>query len=93
MAKGIHLGKTPSVEAIKSSEIFQSHYKVYRNDRSSLGGRVFVPVHKDIISEEQPDYVTECEIEWVKVHLKGKKVLFINSFYMHQRKPTHLDEL
>ena len=77
--------------SLSSVRSFPSHYKVYRNDRSSLGGGVFVLVHEDIISVEQPELVTECELEWVKIQLKGSKDLYVGSFYMPNRNRRDLE--
>jgi len=78
--KGIKPGKNPSKDAIKSSEIFPENYTSFRNDRGTLGGGVFVLVHNSIIGTEQPKYVTNCEIEWVK-------------YYMPHRNKKSLEEL
>lgn len=43
---------------------------MYRNDRGTLGGGVFIVVHSELVSIEQHEAVTECEIEWVKAKLK-----------------------
>ena len=64
--KGIKPKQNPRHDAIKSSEVFPPNYNVYRNDRGTLGGGVFILVDKAIISEEQPEYITNCEMEWVK---------------------------
>jgi hypothetical protein len=42
---------------------------------------------------EQPEYVASCEIEWVKIKLKGIKDLFVGSVYMPQRNMDALREL
>jgi hypothetical protein len=42
---------------------------VYRNDRGTLGGGVFIAVHSELVSIEQPEAVAECEIEWAKIKL------------------------
>ncbi|KAK3107538.1 hypothetical protein FSP39_016928 [Pinctada imbricata] len=91
--KGIKPGSNPTSDSIKSCEVFSSHYKSYRNDRSSLGGGVFILVHEDLISVEQPEFVTICEITWVKVHLKGCKELYIGCFYMPHRNRDLIKEL
>jgi hypothetical protein len=38
--KGIKPGKPPTESAIKSAETFPENFKVYRNDRGTLGGGV-----------------------------------------------------
>ena len=39
------------------------------------------------------DFVTDCEIDFAKVTLKGKKELYIGSFYMPKRNMKDLCEL
>ena len=82
---GVKPGGAIDKNAILSSEIFPSHYKAYRNDRSSLGGGVFILVREDILSVEEPEYVTNCELEWVKIKIQGNKDLHIGAFYMPHR--------
>lgn len=91
--RGISPGKPPSQDHIKSSEVFPDYFGVYRNDRSTLGGGVFTLVHKSITSTEQPELVTSCEIEWVKIRLQNTKDLFIGTFYMPERRNQDLQEL
>lgn len=91
--KGIKPGKNATKDAIKSSEIFPDNYTVYRNDRGTLGGGVFIMVKKDIISIEKTELVTNCEIEWVRIKLKNNKDLLIGCFYMPHRNNKDTDEL
>ncbi|KAK3088908.1 hypothetical protein FSP39_025302 [Pinctada imbricata] len=91
--KGIQPGKNPTKDAIKSSEIFTDQYQAFRNDRGTLGGGVFVLVHNSIVATEQPQYVTNCEINWVKIKLQHTKNLLIGSFYMPHRSKNTLEEL
>ncbi|KAK3097942.1 hypothetical protein FSP39_014709 [Pinctada imbricata] len=91
--KGIKPGKNPSHDAIKSSEVFPPNFNVYRNDRGTLGGGVFILVEKSIVSEERTDLITNCEIEWVKMKTDKNKDMLISSFYMPQRNKKDLDEL
>ncbi|CAG2190614.1 unnamed protein product [Mytilus edulis] len=76
-----------------SSEIFPTNYNVYRNDRGTLGGGVFVLVEKSITSVEQTSLITDGEIEWVKIKIKNNKDLLVGSFYMPHRDQKHLNEL
>jgi hypothetical protein len=80
--KGEKPGKNPTKDVFKFGEIFPNNYTAYRNDRGTLGGGVFVLVHNDIIAVENPELVTNCELEWVKIQLKDRKELLIGSFYM-----------
>jgi hypothetical protein len=64
----------------------------YRN-RGTLGGEVFILVEKSITSVEQTSFITDGEIEWVKVKMKNNKDLLVGSFYMPHREQKHLEEL
>ena len=68
--KGVKPGKNPTTDAIKSAEVFPDNYTAYRNDRGTLGGGVFIIIQNNIIAIEQPQYVTKCELDWVKIKLK-----------------------
>ena len=46
-----------------------------------------------MISIEQPELVTDCEIEWVKIKLQKYKDLFIGCFYMPHRNLKDTQEL
>ena len=83
--RGIKPGKDPDKDAIKSSEIFPTNLYIHRNDRGNRGGGVFTGVRKGLVATEQPELVTECEIEWTKVGLKNNKDLYLSSFYMLHR--------
>jgi hypothetical protein len=91
--KGEKHGENPTKDAIKSSEVFPKGFTGYRNDRGTLGGGVFILVRNEIISVEQPDLVTNWEIIWVEIQLKGKKKLLIGSFYMPHRNMNCVEEL
>ena len=77
-----------TTQSIKSSEIFPTNLYIHRNDRGSPGGGVFTGVQKGLVATEQPELVTECEIEWTKVRLKNNKDLYLSSFYMPHRNMT-----
>jgi hypothetical protein len=91
--KGIKPGQNPTNDAIKSSEIFPPEYDIYRNDRGTLGGGVFIMIEKSITSIEKTEFITEGELQWVKIKMKNNKDLLIGSFYMPHREQKHLDEL
>ena len=57
------------------------------------GGGVFILVHKNLVTLEEPQFVTDCEIVWVKVKIKGNKDLFVGCFYMPHRNLNNLNEL
>ena len=91
--RGVKPGKPDSADAIKSSEVFPSHYNAFRNDRSSLGGGVFILVHKDLVALEKTEFVTDCEITWTNLKLKDRKNLMVASFYMPHRDMKDIQEL
>jgi hypothetical protein len=70
-------GVNPTKDAIKFSEIFPPNYNVYRNDRGTLGGGVFILVEKSITSVKQTAFIKEGEIEWVKEKMKNNKDLLV----------------
>ena len=86
-------GKNPTTDAIKSSEVFPNNYTAYRNDRGTLGGGVFILIQNNIIATEQPQCVTKCELDWVKIKLKDSKDLLIGAFYMPHRNNKDMEEL
>ena len=53
----------------------------------------FVLVHNDIIVVENPELVTNCELEWAKIQLKDRKELLIGSFCMPHRNMEDVKEL
>ena len=69
------------------------HYEVYRNNRNIFGGGVFILVHKSITSSEEPHFVTDCKVEWVKVKMKSQKDLHVGAFYTPDRNPKDSKEL
>ena len=42
---------------------------------------------------ENPELVTNCKLEWVKIQLKDRKELLIGSFYMPHRNMEDIKEL
>ena len=91
--KGIKRGQNPKRDAIKSNEIFPQNYNVYRNDRGTLDGGVFVLAEKSLTSVEQTQFITDGELEWVKIKLLKNKDLLVRFFYMPHREHQHLDQL
>ena len=86
-------GENLTTKAILDSEIFPGGYKSFRNDRGMHGGGVFILVKDDLVCVEQPSLVTDCEIDWVKIHLQGRKELNIGVFYMPHRNLKDLNNL
>ncbi|WAR00742.1 hypothetical protein MAR_025114 [Mya arenaria] len=93
LLRGVKPSKNKSLDATENTEIFPGNYTVYRNDRSSRGGGVFIAVQSNIASVECVDGITNCEIETVESTLKGKKDFYISSFYMPKRNTYDLEQL
>ena len=55
--------------AILSSTVLPDDYEAYRRDRGSLGGGVFILVHKNPVSTAQPELDTNTEMIWAKIHM------------------------
>ena len=76
---------------VHTSEIFPNilNYQVFRDDRTTnQGGGVLIAISRDFICQEQPELKTNCNIQWVKMTIKGVKDIYVGSFY----KPTENDE-
>ena len=86
-------GENPKRGVIKSNKIFTQNYNVYRNDRGTLGGGDFVLEEKSPTSVEQTQFITDGELEWVKIKLLKNKDLLVGSLYMPHREHQHLDQL
>jgi hypothetical protein len=86
-------GENPKRGVIKSNKIFPQNYNVYRNDRGTLGGGDFVLEEKSPTSVEQTQFITDGELEWVKIKLLKNKDLLVGSLYMPHREHQHLDQL
>lgn len=91
--KGTQPGKPTSPNAINNAEIFPSSYQAFRNDRDTRGGEVFIAVQYNLTAIECIDFITDCELEYVKVTLKSMKVLYIGSFYMPKRNISDINKL
>ncbi|CAC5402075.1 unnamed protein product [Mytilus coruscus] len=78
-------------------EIENQKYSLITTNHSgmtgTLGGGVFILVHNSMIGTEQPQFITKCEIEWVKLKRKTAQDLIIGSFYMPHRNKAQLEEL
>ena len=67
-------------ESLPNSEIFPSHYHVYRNYRNINGGSVFILVEESIPSSQIP-CDTLCELIWVQLHASNHQSIILGSFY------------
>ena len=76
---------------ISDSEIFPKDlYTIYRKDRTGRtrggggGGGVFLAISTVILSSEQPELDTDCEIIWAKVDIIGVNSIYIGAYYKPQ---------
>nr|XP_054755228.1 uncharacterized protein LOC129261189 [Lytechinus pictus] len=66
---------------INSAEIFPSNFNIFRKDRNSNGGGVFVAINKKVPCFERKDLVDEeNEVVWCEASLSGQTIL-IGAFY------------
>ena len=75
-------------ENISNSSVFPEDFTVYRRDRGTRGGGVFILVKNTIKSTRETELETECEVIWCKIDLKNNKKLLIGAFY----RPNESDE-
>ena len=61
--------------------VFPFNYTVYRKDRNSAGGGVFIAIKDIFISYPLNEVDTNCEIVWASLQLKGCKKLIFASYY------------
>ena len=70
---------TPNVSR---AEVFTRHYTVHRRDRKGqTGGGVFIAVHEDLTSSEDPELAKDSEILWCRIKLRGCHSLLVGCFY------------
>ena len=62
------------------AEMFPPNYNIYRKDRNSKVGGVFIAVKSDYISS-QVKTEDNCEIIWSRIYLNKNKSLFLCSYY------------
>lgn len=93
----ICLTETWLTPEIHNSEIFPMSlgYSVYRDDRTnSKGGGVLIAVSDRLLSQDQPQLKTDCNIVWTKISISGLKDIFVSSFYKpHEHDEHSLKEL
>jgi hypothetical protein len=86
--KGVKPRSNPMKDAIKSSDIFPPNYNVYRNDRGTLGGGVFIMLEKSITSVEQTSLITDGEIVGKNQNQKSKRPSYWIILHATQRTKT-----
>ena len=80
-------------EQISNSEVFPSNYTVYRKDRATLGGGVFILVLQSLVSVRVPDMNAHCEAIWIKIKMTNTKDLLVGCFYTPHRNMKDMTEL
>ncbi|CAB3995069.1 Hypothetical predicted protein [Paramuricea clavata] len=77
---------------IPTCSVFPPNYTVYREDRNANG--VFQAVKSDIVCEDCPKFVANCEILWSSVKFQNTKKLYLASYYRPPNSSSEaLDEL
>ena len=64
-----------------NSEIFPTNYTVYRRDRDTSCGSVFISVIDEILSTRQQHLETSFEMAWAKISVVGCEDLYVCSYY------------
>jgi hypothetical protein len=85
--KAMHSHISYNFHFISASEIFPKDlYTIYRKDRTGRkrGGGVLLAISTDILSSEQPELDTDCEIIWAKVDIIGVNSIYIGAYYKPQ---------
>lgn len=67
--------------SMTNSEIFPPNYEVYRKDRNSRGGGVFLLVSKNLQSTALEFQDCVCESVWCKIKQQGYKFLTVGVFH------------
>ena len=75
-------------DTIDSSVFPTDDYTVFRRDRGTRGGGVFILVKNNIEASREEELETGCEIVWCKVSLQNSKTLHIGAYY----RPNETDE-
>ena len=73
--------------SVLNSEIFSSHYQVYRKDRNIHGAGVFVLVDYNIPSS-QVMIDSPCEVVWVQIYSQNRCSMILGSFYCPPQYPV-----
>ncbi|XP_068739230.1 uncharacterized protein [Montipora capricornis] len=77
----IMLGCESKLDGEPTYSVFPSNYTVYRKDRNSAGGGVFIAIKDTFASYPLYDADTNCEIVWASLQLNGCKKLILASYY------------
>ena len=81
-------------QGISTYSIFPENFSVYRKDRDSNGGGVFIATKDTLISADLPDTNSDCEIVWASLQFASSKPLYLASYYGPQtQKNKAIDEL
>ena len=66
---------------IATYECFPKEYEVYRKDRNSNGGGVFIAIDKKLTSKHETSLNRDCETVWASIQLANTQKLFVASHY------------
>lgn len=69
------------IPSINNSEVFPSHFNVYRKDRARTGGGVFLLVHSSLRSSELDIGHDDVESVWCTVTLADNMKFIAGTFY------------
>ncbi len=78
--------------SILTSEFLPEGYQIFRNDRETSGGGVFLAFKSNLIAKEEIDLQTNCESIWASMHIKGRPALYVGAFYRKHFGNTTLDQ-
>ena len=67
-------------------------YTMFRRDRGSRGGGVFILVRNLYIANRVQEWETDCEILWIKLQLAGSVPLHIAAYYKPSESDTKSSE-
>ena len=61
--------------------VFPSNYTVYRKDRNTNGGGVFLAIKDSLVVQDHPELDSDGELVWGSLKFAGSKELLLCSFY------------
>ena len=82
-------------DTIANNTVFPTdHYNVYRRDRGSRGGGVFILVKNTLQSTREEELDTSCEILWCKISTTNGKNIYVGAYYRpHENDEESLEHL
>ncbi|XP_072038658.1 uncharacterized protein [Amphiura filiformis] len=76
-------------DSVTNSEVFPHNLVVYRKDRITHAGGVFIAIRDNMIGTHVTDLDCDCELTWTQIQIVGCKTILLGAFY---RKPDQNDE-